>query len=272
MHMPGGTAYYFSVALAKLDTRYLLVTKIAEAEQAYADELMQNGIEVLAKPSAHTVYFENIYGDDPDQRTQNVWQTADPFMLADVQDIKADIFHLGPLLAGDIPVDLIKTLAAKGKVSLDVQGFLRRVANHKVYPADWHQKKEALGYVDIVKADEAELKALTGIGDPHEGAVLLAAWGVKEVVVTNGSKGSFIYCDETFYTIPAYRPTKVIDATGCGDTYMAGYLYRRAKGADVQQAGGFAAAMASLKMESPGPFTGKEAEVLRVLEKSDILF
>jgi len=271
MHMPGGTAYYFSVGLAKLDTRYLLVTKIADTEQAYADELMQNGVEVLAKPSAHTVYFENIYGDDPNQRTQNVWQIADPFILADVQDINADIFHLGPLLAGDIPVDLIKTLAAKGKVSLDVQGFLRRVANHKVYPAGWLGKKEALGCVDIVKADEAELRALTGIGDPHEGAVLLAAWGVKEVVVTNGSKGSFIYCDETFCTIPAYRPKTVIDATGCGDTYMAGYLYRRVKGADIRQAGEFAAAMASLKIESPGAFTGTEAEVLQVLEKSDIL-
>lgn len=265
MHMPGGTAFYFSKALSNLDTRYLLVTKISESEQAYADELRQNQIDVLVKPSAHTVYFENIYGEDPDQRTQNVWQIADSFTLDDVQDIKAKMFHLGPLLADDISVDLIKLLAAKGKVSLDVQGFLRRVAHHKVHPTDWPEKIDALRHVNIIKADEAELQALTGLNNAGDGAKLLAGWGVKEVVVTNGSKGSFIYADETFYTIPAYRPQMVIDATGCGDTYMAGYLYRCVKGADIQQAGEFAAAMASLKMESPGPFTGTEDDVLRIM-------
>ena len=39
-------------------------------------------------------------------------------------------------------------------------------------------------------------------------------------------------------------------ATGCGDTYMAGYLYQRLKGAGIQDAGEFAAAMATLKLGS----------------------
>ncbi|MDP9047526.1 MAG: PfkB family carbohydrate kinase, partial [Bacteroidota bacterium] len=74
-----------------------------------------------------------------------------------------------------------------------------------------------------------------------------------------------IYSNGVFYTIPAYPPRQLVDATGCGDTYMAGYLYRRAKGAGIQQAGEFAAAMAGLKMESPGPFTGTVDEVMQVL-------
>ena len=271
MHSPGGTAFYFSNAISKMDTRYILVTKIAEAETTYVNDLSDQGIKVNVQRSAHTVYFENIYGDNPDQRTQNVLQTADPFTTAQLHNIDSGIFHLGPLLADDIPVTLIKFLATKGTVSLDVQGYLRKVINQKVYPANWPQKREALQYVSVLKADEAELQALTGINDPCEGAICLAGWGVKEVVVTNGSKGSFIYCNGTFRSIPAYRPKKVIDATGCGDTYMAGYLYRRANGADIRRAGEFAAAIASLKMESPGAFTGTEAEVLRVLEKSNIL-
>lgn len=271
MHSPGGTAFYFSYAISNMDTRYILVTKIADAEMNYVEEFRSHDIKVNVQRSAHTVYFENIYGDNPDQRTQNVLQTADAFTAAQMHDINSRIFHLGPLLADDIPVALIKLLAAKGTVSLDVQGYLRKVIDQKVYPANWPEKREALQYVSVLKADEAELQALTGINDPREGAICLAGWGVKEVVVTNGSKGSFIYCDGTFCNIPAYRPKKVIDATGCGDTYMAGYLYRRIKGADVRQAGEFAAAMASLKMESPGAFTGTEAEVLRVVEKSDIL-
>ena len=90
-------------------------------------------------------------------------------------------------------------------------------------------------------------------------------YGVKEVVITNGSKGSVIYHDETFYTIPAYQPKKITDATGCGDTYMAGYLYQRVKGSAIQQSGEFAAAMAALKMESSGPFTGSADDVMLFL-------
>jgi sugar/nucleoside kinase (ribokinase family) len=266
LHMPGGTAIYFSNAIDKLDTRYILVTKLANAEMGYVDALHAQGIEVEAAESTHTVYFENIYAENQDDRTQNVLQTADPFTVKELQNINARVFHLGPLLADDIPVDVIKFLAAKGRVSLDVQGYLRKVVNHKVYPTDWPEKKEALQYVNIVKADEAELQALTGRANPREGAKQLADWGVQEIVITNGSQGSFIYSDGVFYIIPAYRPKIIVDATGCGDTYMAGYLYRRTKGASIQQAGEFAAAMASLKMESPGPFTGTEEEMMKVLD------
>jgi sugar/nucleoside kinase (ribokinase family) len=265
LHMPGGTAFYFSNAVCKLDTRYILVTKLGVAEMGYADALRGHGIEVNVSESTHTVNFENIYAENQDERTQNVLQMADPFTVEELQHINAQVFHLGPLLADDIPVELIKALAAKGRVSLDVQGYLRKVVNHKVYPTDWLQKKEALQYVNIVKADEAELHALTSRANPRDGARLLADWGVLEAVITNGSQGSFIYSDGIFYAIPAYRPKIVVDATGCGDTYMAGYLYRRTKGVDIQQSGEFAAAMASLKMESPGPFTGTEDEVMAVL-------
>ncbi|GAC1309412.1 MAG: PfkB family carbohydrate kinase [Mucilaginibacter sp.] len=266
LHMPGGTAFYFSNAVCSLDTRYILVTKLGIKEMGYVDDLRGQGIEVNTAESQHTVYFENIYGENPDERAQNVLETADAFTIQQLQDINAQIFHLGPLLADDMPVELIKALAARGRVSLDVQGYLRKVVNHKVYPTDWPLKKEALQYVNIIKADEAELQALTGLADPHKGAKLLADWGVQEVVITNGSRGSFIYNDGIFYTIPAYRPKIVADATGCGDTYMAGYLYRRINGAGIQRSGEFAAAMASLKMESPGPFTGTKDEVMEVLK------
>jgi len=263
--MAGGTAWYFSIALSKLDVSYILATSLAEAEMHYVEDLRKKGIEVNVHPSAHTVFFENIYAQNQDERTQNVWAKADPFGTDQIQAINAKMFHLGPLLADDISTELIKTLAAKGKVSLDVQGYLRKVENNKVYPTDWPGKIEALQYVDILKADEAELRALTGERLVIEGAKVVADWGVKEVVVTNGSQGSAIYSGGVFYNIPAYRPNIIADATGCGDTYIAGYLYRRSKGADIQQAGEFAAAMAGLKTMSPGAFSGTEDEVMRFL-------
>lgn len=265
MYMAGGTAHYFSCAVSKLPVNYLLVTAVAAAELHYVDDLQQMGVEVKVQPSAHTVYFENIYGEDQDERTQNVLAKADPFDIAQFEHIDAKIFHLGPLLADDISVALIKTLAAKARVSLDVQGYLRKVEGQKVYATDWPAMREALRYVEIVKADVAELRALTGCEEVDAGVNFLAALGVKEVVITNGSHGSLIYNGGNFYTIPAYAPDTIVDATGCGDTYMAGYLYQRIKGAGFQQAGEFAAAMAGLKMKTPGPFVGAEDDVLKFL-------
>lgn len=268
LHMAGGTAFYFSSALQNLDANYLLITSVAESEMHYVDELREKGIEIWAYPSSHTVYFENIYAEDQDHRTQNVLQQADPFRIQQMNGAEAKIYHLGPLLADDISTDFIRSLAGKGKISLDAQGYLRKVENQKVYPVGWPEKQEALQYIDILKADEAEMAVLTGESSVKKGALILAGWGVKEIVITNGSMGSTIYSDGVFYNIPAYRPEVVEDATGCGDTYMAGYLYCRTKGIDIQQSGEFAAAMASLKMESPGPFTGTEQEIIDRLVKT----
>ncbi|MEJ5964159.1 PfkB family carbohydrate kinase [Pedobacter immunditicola] len=261
MYMAGGTAYYFSYPFSKLDVSYLLVTALAAEEINYVTDLRMHGIAVVVQQSAHTVNFENIYSENQDYRTQNVLQLADPFSEEFLLPVEAKIFHLGPLLPDDISVGLIKLLAAKGKISLDVQGYLREVIDQKVYPRDWPEKIEALQYVDILKTDEGELAALTGCTEVRKAAKMVAEWGVKEVVITNGSHGSLILYKDVFYPVPAFPPKVIVDATGCGDTYMAGYLYKRSKGADVLQAGTFAAILASKKMESAGPFKGSFDEL-----------
>jgi sugar/nucleoside kinase (ribokinase family) len=266
VHMAGGTAFYFSNALSRFDIRFQLVTALAPADMPSVYDLQSKGIDVTVFPSAHTVFFENIYSGNQDNRTQRVIRQADAFSATQLADIHAGVYHLGPLLAGDIPVDLIRSLAGKGKVSIDAQGYLREVRGQNVSAIDWPEKKEALRYVHTLKVNESEMAVLTGESDVHKSAKILADWGVKEVVITLGSMGSVIYHEQTFYTIPAYVPTTaVVDATGCGDTYMAGYLYQRIKGASIQEAGEFAAAMATLKIEGSGPFTGTREDVLALL-------
>ena len=267
VHMPGGTSFYFSYALHKMHVGYRLITALAEKEHYIVDQLMAEGLRVTALTSQHTVCFENIYSEDQDHRTQRVTQKADAFRPDQLSNVNSRIFHLGPLLADDIPLDVIKFLAAKGTLSLDVQGYLREVNNEKVLAIDWPEKAEALKFVDILKANDAEMEVLTGISDIYEGAKNLAAMGVKEVVITLGSKGSLIYSGGVFYEIPAYPPSAVVDATGCGDTYMAGYLFQRSKGSGIRESGEFAAAMASLKIETSGPFKGSSEMVADLLEK-----
>lgn len=110
-------------------------------------------------------------------------------------------------------------------------------------------------------------RTLTRIVSPplHEAALLIADWGVKEVLLTLGDKGSLIYAQGEFHEIPAYPALQITDATGCGDTYMVGYLYMRDKGASYREAGCFAAAMCTIKLQSHGPFCGTEEAINNVI-------
>ncbi|HUC80844.1 MAG TPA: PfkB family carbohydrate kinase [Flavisolibacter sp.] len=259
--MPGGTAYYFSHAITAFCKKYLLVTAVADSELSSVVELQERGIAVKRFNSQHTVFFENRYGKNVDERWQRVLQQADAFSVEALEELNAAIFHVGPLLANDIAMEAIIRLSAKGKVSLDVQGLLRKVQGETVLPIDWNEKEKILPQVYFLKANEEELKVLTGFADVERGARQLAQWGVKEVIITLGSKGSVIYAEEKFYQVPAYQPPQLVDATGCGDTYMAGYLCKRIQGEGIQAAGEFAAAMATAKLAVSGPFKGGEEEI-----------
>jgi sugar/nucleoside kinase (ribokinase family) len=261
VYMPGGTAWYFSQAMQHLPVNYSLVTSVAPTEMVYVEQLQNLGINVNTLPGNSTVYFENSYAEDANHRTQRVLQKADAFDIEQLNGINAKIFHLGPLLADDFAPGLIEKLFAKGLIALDAQGLLRKVENEQVIAIDWAEKRELLPYVHTLKVNEHELAVLTGQDDIRLGAILLADMGVKEVVVTLGSEGSIIYADKQFYTIPVFRPGVFRDATGCGYTYMAVYLYKRIKGVPVQGAGTFASAMAGLKAGISGPFVGTEDEV-----------
>jgi sugar/nucleoside kinase (ribokinase family) len=269
-HMPGGTSFYFSKALQHFNCQYKLVTAVAEKEQGIVDQLKSEGIEITSLQSDYTVYFENIYSHNQDHREQNVLHKAAAFTLENMPAIDAKLFHLGPLLNDDFHVDLIKALASKATVSLDIQGFLRYVENKKVKYADWKDKLAALPCISILKANEFEMEVVTGKTDIKEGALLLAEMGVKEVIITLGSKGSVIYTDGTFYEIPAFKPTAVVDATGCGDTYMAGYLYTKTNGGSVEEAGRFGAAMATIKIGASGPFSGN-VDAVEAVMKAEVL-
>lgn len=256
VYMPGGTSFYFSYGISHLpnNVSYQLVTKLGVPEMKVVDKMRKVGIDVIAYPCEHTVFFENKYDIDQNNRTQRVLAKAAPFTIEDLKDIDAKVYHLGALLADDFSPAVVEYLSTKGLISIDVQGYLRCVIDQQVYPIDWRDKKEVLKFTDIIKVNESEMDVVTGTTDPIEAAHRLAHWGVKEVVITLGSYGSLIYAKGNFYKIPAYQPCEIVDATGCGDTYSTGYLYSRMQGATYKEAGEFAAAMCTMKLEHSGPF------------------
>lgn len=87
----------------------------------------------------------------------------------------------------------------------------------------------------------------------------LTGWSIADIaervdalVITLGGEGSVIHADGATYTIPAVRPTAIVDPTGCGDAYRAGLLYGIARRWDWQTSGNLASVMGSIKIASRG--------------------
>ena len=269
VYMAGGTSFYFAYAINQLpkDVSFSLITAMDPTETEPVEKMRQAGIDVTLNASRNTVFFENIYGENQNERKQRVLAKADPFTIQQLEHVEAKVYHLGSLLSDDFSPEVVEYLSKKGHVSIDVQGYLREVKDEKVFAIDWKEKKEVLKHTYYLKVNEIEMETITGVKDAHEAAKLIHSWGVTEVIITLGSEGSLIYVDDTFYEVPAYPPHEVVDATGCGDTYSAGYLYKRLQGASPTDAGKFAAAMCTIKLEHNGPFNRSIEDVNKIIQK-----
>ncbi len=267
---PGGVVYYSSIALKNLGSNVSIITKAAEKDKSLFSDVIENNIRIFYIKSNETTVFENIYSEDVDARIQYVKYVAQPFIPEDIPNISAQIFHFGPLTKGDISLEILKCLSKKAKISMDIQGCMRKIENGKVKIIDWKEKDEGLTYINILKTDESEARILSRKANIKEAVIKLSTYGIEEIIITFGSKGSLIYSNKKFYSIPSFPVKKIVDPTGCGDTYMAGYIYKRLKSSDIDDSGRFAAATASLKLGKSGPFKGSEKDVQDFLESQSI--
>lgn len=104
-------------------------------------------------------------------------------------------------------------------------------------------------YVDILFANEEEIKSLTG-KSPEEGADEISKL-CEQVVIKLGAEGSFCVCKEGSVRI-GVRPSKAIDTTGAGDLFAAGFIYGRIKGLPVEICGKIGAILAGRIIELIG--------------------
>jgi sugar/nucleoside kinase (ribokinase family) len=256
--MPGGTAYYASMALKSLGLNVAVMTKIAAGdESALLEPWARSGVHLFVTRSKFTTSFENSYAPpDWNHRIQKVKALGDPFVPGDLGKISAATYHLGPLTPSEMAPEFIEDVARLGGlVSLDAQGFTRRIEGDTIVPGDWLSKEQGLLHVHVLKADDREAAIMSGECDIQRAAQKLADFGPTEVLITTGSSGSLIFANRTFYPIAAVPVTSQVDPTGCGDTYVAGYIAYRLKSNDFEKAGRFSACMASVKLQTFGALT-----------------
>jgi sugar/nucleoside kinase (ribokinase family) len=122
---------------------------------------------------------------------------------------------------------------------------------------------QALPYVDVFLPNDDEGRLLTGEVDPVAQAECFLGYGCPNVVITMGEHGSLAASQEEMLRAPAFR-VEVVDPSGAGDAFDAGYILGLLRGWSLRRTLTFASAIgasACTKLgTTPGVFTMPEAE------------
>ena len=236
---------------------------IADPVKAFAT---RPNIDVIPVDSATCTSISNVYHTaDRERRTCKAISHIEPYRPEDIPaDVNAKIYHVAGLMAGDISDEMIEALSKRGQAAVDVQCLLRRDDGEQMAFHDWPEKKKYLPMITYLKTDAAEAEILTGLTDRYAAAKLLHEWGAKEVMITHNTE-VILYDGENMYASPL-KPRNLTGRTGRGDTTFAGYLAKRLH-CGIQESLEYAAALVSLKMETPGPFTGTEEDVYTYMKE-----
>ncbi len=117
----------------------------------------------------------------------------------------------------------------------------------------------SLPYIDYFMPGIEEAAMIAGLDESETDAIIrfFLDKGVKHAVFTMGGQGSVIASDEmdAWIRIPAFN-VPVVDSTGCGDAYCAGFIVGLSKGWDLEQCGLFASAAAALVITGLGSDAG----------------
>lgn len=249
----GGAFNYGAQVAARMGRRVAAITRLAREDWRVVEALTAVGVDVFAEETPASTCLRLEYpGDNPDERVIHVAASAGSFSPAQVAGVRAAAFVLGPSFRGEVGLDVLRALAAKGaRIAADVQGWVRVVRQGRLAYEEWPDAAAFLTYVDVVKADAVEAEKLTGEADLRRAAQRLADLGPGEVVLTHRD-GLLVLAGGRFYEAVFY-PVALVGRSGRGDTCLAAYVSKRLA-APPGQATVWAAALTSLKMEAEGPF------------------
>lgn len=259
----GGAVYYGSIALRRMGVNVAVITRLHPDDFSLLDELRQEEVQVFATPALETSGIENIYDSaDMERRICRSLGFAGPFQIEDIPNLSAHIYVAASIIAGEIDLALLRSLAQRGPVALDIQGFVRVRNNGELVFRQWADMVEGLSHVTYLKVDRAEAELITGQTDLQVAARQLAEYGPREIVITQSS-GLTVFAEGHIYEAP-FTPRSLKGRTGRGDTCFSTYLGKRLS-ASPQEACRFAAAVTTLKQEQPGPWKGSLSDVEAIL-------
>jgi ribokinase len=132
--------------------------------------------------------------------------------------------------------------------------------------------KYAMENSQVIIMNGKESCMITGEKDVESAIKALQNYGAQIVIATLDVKGSLVAENDRIFHVPSYK-VKVVDTTGGGDSYTAGFVHAKSKGYSTEEAVKFAAAVAALNIMTPGASTDlpTEEEVIEFMKTAEYL-
>jgi sugar/nucleoside kinase (ribokinase family) len=243
--MSGGSAANTIVGVANLGARAAYVGKVRDDQigRLYAHDIRAAGVafETKAAAGGPATGCSYILVTPDGERTMNTYLGAaqelmpddiDPAQIAASSVIYLEGYLWDPKNAKDAFVKASTIAHESGRqvaLTLSDSFCVDR------YRGEFLELMRG-GTVDLVFANEAELHSLYQTSDFDTALKQLRA-DTKLGVVTRSEKGCVVAAKENVVSVPAFPIEKMVDTTGAGDLFAAGFLFGLVRGAGHENAG-----------------------------------
>ena len=265
---PGSAVLCGAMVAARVGKKVAAVVKMAKKDENILQPMKDVGVETYLVPSNVTTYAMVVHESaNVDERKLAVVKSAGLISINDVPTLSSTCVHLAGISDTEFDMALMKGLKSRGySLSADMQSFVRHITpvTHEIQFSDVSNKKDIAEMMDKLKLDVVEARILTGTEDLEKAAIIVESWGCPETMITH-SQGVLARVNG-LTSYEKFSNSNVSGRTGRGDTTFAAYLSWRLDH-DVRESLKFAAALVSIKMETPGPFKGTLEDVAKRLRE-----
>ena len=265
---PGSAVLCGAMVVPRVGKKVAAVVKMAKKDEHILQPMKDVGVDTYLIPSEETTYSRVLHESaNVDERKLTLVKSAGLISINDVPKLNSTCVHLAGISDTEFDMPLMRGLKARGySLSTDMQSFVRHVTpvTHDIEYSDVANKKDIAAMMDKLKLDVVEARILTGTEDLEKAAVIVESWGCPEILITHSQGVLARVRGKTYYE--KFSNSNVSGRTGRGDTTFAAYLSWRLNH-DVAESLKFAAALVSIKMETPGPFKGTLEDVAKRLKE-----
>ena len=257
----GGSAHNVAANLAELGTITYILGSIGKGD--YGEEALKN-LRIHGVNTKYVTLKEGLTGMSlvflvNGEKTILTSRGANGFLgekdlNPEVFD-KVDMLILTSLVSSD-NIDLMKNAieeAKKRNVSIVTNPSISMVTQRS------DELKYAMQNSKVIIMNGKESCLITGGKDVESAIKELKKYGAETVIVTQDVKGSLVAENGEIFRVPSYK-VKVVDTTGGGDSYTAGFIHAKFGGYSTKEAVEFASAVAALNITTPGASTDLPTE------------
>ncbi len=241
---PGGAPANVAVAAARLGKRVAFIGKVGNDAFGHhlADVLAREGVDIRGMRYDEQARTTMAFIALPDENTAEFvfYRNPGADMLLQAEELDTSLlrgaraFHFGSLSLTD--KDNRQATLEAVAIARGAGALISYDVNYR--PSLWRKPEEALEQalamlpqVDLLKVNEKEVALLsqrdrvdpTNIEELERASQALLERGPSLVVVTLGPNGSYFQTAEGGEFVPSFR-VDTVDATGCGDAFIAGLL------------------------------------------------